>query len=66
MIAIIGVLWVAGIIGATIYSSQGKVKETSLELIDTVITNNNYPQIGNILSWANEQQIDIDYKGMLE
>lgn len=65
-VLLIGVVWILGIIVAAVHFSQNTNKKTSIEIMETVITQNDYPEIGTILSWANDQKIEIDYKGMLQ
>lgn len=63
---IIAILWLGGIIGATIFLYRRNSSTTSSELLETIITQNNYPPIGDILAWSKENKIRVDYKGMLK
>ena len=63
---IISLLWLGGIIGATIFLYRQNSSTTSSELLETIVPQNNYPPIGEILAWSNENKIRVDYKGMLQ
>ena len=58
-------IWLIGISVSTFWLLRKKESNSS-ELINTIITQNTFPPIEDVMEWEKKEELNTDFKGMLK